>query len=736
MGNNRWLRNSFVYLMIIIGVIVIFYTLLPSFGGRGEEPLTTVVAMAKNNDIREIIIDGRKLTVFPRGASTAGTDRFISRIGRDTDVIGLLVESGVDIGPPSGVQVTFKGSSGLSSFFGLMLNFLPLIFFGGLILFMMRQAQGSNNQTMSFGRSRAKMMTFNKPTVSFNDVAGVDEAKEELQEVVEFLKFPERFLALGARIPKGVLLVGAPGTGKTLMARAVAGEAGVPFFHISGSEFVEMFVGVGAARVRDLFDQAKRNAPCIVFVDEIDAVGRHRGAGLGGGHDEREQTLNQILVEMDGFETNTNIIVIAATNRPDILDPALLRPGRFDRRVTLDLPDIKGRQAILKVHAAGKPLAPEVKLDLVAKETPGFSGAELSNLINEAAIMAARGNKKSIFMDDFEEAVDRIIAGPQRKNRIINPREKEMTAYHEAGHALVAWALPHADPVHKISIVARGAMGGHTSMIPEEDRYLWTKNQFGDRLAVTMGGRVAEQIIFDEVTTGASNDLEQATKLAVGMIKRYGMFSAKSYPEMPISTLLAKARDGSISVVEVYGNDLLVKTVDGTEFKSRKEEDFQLVDFYRGLVEEGLDPGTVVVKDSHSLDGLGAPRTFGKVQEMVFLGREIGEEKDYGDKVAEEIDHAVNGLINAAYEQAVETIMTHQPKLVRLAEYLIEHETVSGESMNRLFNSEGESGEEPSSPVIPPETPPSLDPAPPPHSQPAAPRPAPSLSSTSGEAES
>ena len=659
MGNNRWLRNSFVYLMIIIGVIVIFYTLLPSFGGRSEEPLTTVVAMAKNNDIREIIIDGRKLTVFPRGASTAGTDRFTSRIGKDTDVINLLVESGVEVGPPSGVQVTFKGSSGLSSFFGLMLNFLPLIFFGGLILFMMRQAQGSNNQTMSFGRSRARMMPFNKPTVSFNDVAGVDEAKEELQEVVEFLKFPERFLALGARIPKGVLLVGQPGTGKTLMARAVAGEAGVPFFHISGSEFVEMFVGVGAARVRDLFEQAKRNAPCIVFVDEIDAVGRHRGAGLGGGHDEREQTLNQILVEMDGFETNTNIIVVAATNRPDILDPALLRPGRFDRRVTLDLPDIEGRKAILKVHASGKPLAPEVKFDALAKETPGFSGADLSNLINEAAIMAARGNKKQIFLADFEEAVDRIIAGPQRKNRMINPREKEMTAYHEAGHALVAWALPHADPVHKISIVARGNMGGHTSLVPEEDRYLWTKNQFSDRMAITMGGRVAEQIIFDEVTTGASNDLEQATKLALGMIKRYGM--------------------------------------------------------------------------SESL----GPRTFGKVQELVFLGREITEERDYGDKVAEEIDEEVKTLISGSYTVAEEMLITHKPKLVRLAEYLIEYETVSGEAMNRLFNNDDEPGKEPAIPAVPPETPPSLDPIPSPaHPQPAAPRPSPTLPSTSGDADS
>ena len=556
----------------------------------------------------------------------------------------------MELGGPVGVQISYKGSSGLSSFFGMMLNFLPLIFFGGLILFMMRQAQGSNNQTLSFGRSRARMMPFNRPTVTFTDVAGVDEAKVELQEIVEFLKFPERFLSLGARIPKGVLLVGQPGTGKTLLARAVAGEAGVPFFHISGSEFVEMFVGVGAARVRDLFDQAKRNAPCIVFVDEIDAVGRHRGAGLGGGHDEREQTLNQILVEMDGFETNTNIIVIAATNRPDILDPALLRPGRFDRRVTLDLPDIEGRKAILKVHAAGKPLAPEVTLDTVAKETPGFSGADLSNLVNEAAILAARANKKSIYMAEFEEAVDRIVAGPERKSRIISPREKEMTAYHEAGHALVAYILPHADRVHKVSIVSRGAMGGHTSLLPDEDRYLWTKNQFSDMMTVTMGGRVAEELIFDEVTTGASNDLERATKIALGMIKRYGMS-----------------------------------------------------------------------------EGLG-PRTFGKREEMVFLGRDIGEERDYGDKVAEEIDDEVKNLINHSYNQAEELLVTHKPKLVRLAEYLIENETISGASLNVLFNEDG-LGTDPATPAVPPEPSPYN---PPPRPQPTIqPSPVPTLPSSS-----
>ena len=642
MGSNRWLRNSFVYLMIIIGVIVIFYTLMP-IGSSDDRPVSEVIALAKNNQLERIEVNGDKLTVHPIGKET-----FKSKLEKGDSITSLLLESGVEIGG-SNLEIYSKGSSGLSSFFGLLLNFLPLIFFGGLILFMMRQAQGSNNQTLSFGRSRARMMAFNRPGVTFADVAGVEEAKTELQEIVEFLKFPERFLSLGARIPKGVLLVGPPGTGKTLLARAVAGEAGVPFFHISGSEFVEMFVGVGAARVRDLFEQAKRNAPCIVFVDEIDAVGRHRGAGLGGGHDEREQTLNQILVEMDGFETNTNIIVVAATNRPDILDPALLRPGRFDRRVTLDLPDLEGRKAILRVHASGKPLAPEVTLETVAKETPGFSGADLSNLVNEAAILAARGNKKSIFMSEFEEAVDRIIAGPERKSRLISRREKEMTAYHEAGHALVAWALPHADRVHKISIVSRGSMGGHTSLLPEEDRYLWTKNQFSDMMAVTMGGRAAEEQIFDEVTTGASNDIERATKIALGMIKRYGM--------------------------------------------------------------------------SRSL----GPRTFGKREEMIFLGREISEERDYGDKVAEEIDDEVKGLINQAYTQANDILITHKPKLVLLAEYLIEHETVSGEALNHLFNDEQPGAEPEGTPAVPPEPPPYTAPRPQPTFQP---RPAPTLPSS------
>ena len=652
MTNNRWVRNSLIYLLIIIGVIVIFYTLIPSFGSSEQMSLKQVLDQSRGGQIKQIIVDGEKLTVIPTTGAGSEMVKYTSRIGKNTDLIQLLSDHGALDGPSS-PDVEYKGSSGFGSVFGILLNFLPLIFFGGLILLMMRQAQGSNNQTMSFGRSRARMMPFNRPSVTFNDVAGVDEAKQELEEVVDFLKFPERFLQLGARIPKGVLLVGPPGTGKTLLARAVAGEAGVPFFHISGSEFVEMFVGVGAARVRDLFEQAKRNAPCIMFVDEIDAVGRHRGAGLGGGHDEREQTLNQILVEMDGFETNTNIIVIAATNRPDILDPALLRPGRFDRRVTLDLPDVSGREAILKVHVAGKPLSSEIKIDVVARETPGFSGADLSNLVNEAALLAARKNQSSIYMQDFEEAIERVIAGPERKSRVINQREKEMTAYHEAGHALVAWHLPHADRVHKISIVSRGNMGGHTTLLPEEDRYLWTKNQFADMLAVMMGGRVAEELIFDEVTTGASNDIERATKTALGMVKRYGM--------------------------------------------------------------------------SPSL----GPRTFGKREELVFLGRELNEERDYGDKIAEEIDVEVRHLIHSAYRQAQEVLIDYKPKLVQVAEYLIEHEAISGDALVGLFNDDLPGMEpEPAEPTPAPQSP-YAPPVPPANQGDPLTNPAPSFASAS-----
>ncbi len=600
--NSQWLRNSFVYLLIIVAVVAIFFTFFQAPSGSREIPLSQVIQMAKGLQVRTIEVSEDSLKVIDNGGET-----FRSRKESSASIVEVLTDAGVDV---TTLEIKVKGSGGLGSLFGLFINFLPIIFFGAIILFMMRQAQGSSNQTMSFGRSRARMFVGNKPSITFSDVAGIEEAKQELHEVVEFLRFPERFVALGAKIPKGVLLVGPPGTGKTLLGKAVAGEAGVPFFSISGSEFVEMFVGVGASRVRDLFDQAKRNSPCIIFIDEIDAVGRHRGAGLGGGHDEREQTLNQILVEMDGFDTGVNVIVLAATNRPDILDPALLRPGRFDRRVVLDSPDINGRYAILQVHARGKPIAAEVSLNTVAQQTPGFSGADLENLINEAAILTARRGKKELGRDEFAEAIDRVIAGPERKSRVISVREKEVTAYHEAGHALVAHLLPHADPVHKISIIARGSMGGYTRMLPTEERYLMTKDQFTDRLATFLGGRVAEELTFNLVTTGASNDLEQATNLARTMVTRLGMS-----------------------------------------------------------------------------ERLG-PRTFGKREELVFLGREISEQRDYSDEIARIIDEEVHNLIDSAYTTAQQILTDSRPKLVQIADYLIEKETVEGKELDELFKAE------------------------------------------------
>ncbi len=602
--DRRLMRNSFIYFLITVAVIAIFFTIFQPGYGPTERPISDVVGLAKQSQLSSIEVNRDELTV-----TTKGGEIFRSRKEAGSSLVETLQAAGVSPGE-QGLTLEVKGGSGLGSLFSVLINFLPLIFFGALLLFMMRQAQGSGSQTMNFGRSRARVFISNRPSVVFGDVAGEDEAKEELEEVVQFLRFPERFAALGARVPRGVLLVGPPGTGKTLLARAVAGEAAVPFFSISGSEFVEMFVGVGASRVRDLFDQAKRNSPCIIFVDEIDAVGRHRGAGLGGGHDEREQTLNQILVEMDGFETGNNVIVLAATNRPDILDPALLRPGRFDRRVTLDLPDLVGRKTILQVHAKGKSMEPDTELEAVARETPGFSGADLANLVNEAAILAARRSKKAFGKDEFAESVDRVIGGPERKSRVITKHERELTAFHEAGHGLVAHSLRHADTVRKISIVARGSMGGYTRMIPEEDRHLWTKDQFEDRLAVAMGGRVAEELTFGEITTGASNDLEQATQIARQMVTRFGM-SAK----------------------------------------------------------------------------LG-PRTFGKREELIFLGREISEQRDYSDKIAEQIDSEVYDLVQAAYGLARETLVSHKAKLHQVAAYLIEHEAVDGEDLQRLFDSE------------------------------------------------
>lgn len=601
--NSRLMRNSFIYLLIIVAVLAIFFTLFSDpLGGSREIPISDVVTMTARGEISRIEVNGDRLTVI-----TNTGESLTSRKETDSSIVKILEKAGID--PlASNVQVEVNGSSGFGSLFGILINFLPLIFFGAILLFMMRQAQGNSNQTFSFGRSRARMFVGNSPSVSFSDVAGVEEAKEELEEIVEFLKFPERFTSLGAKIPKGVLLVGPPGTGKTLLARAVAGEAGVPFFSISGSEFVEMFVGVGASRVRDLFDQAKRNSPCIVFVDEIDAVGRHRGAGLGGGHDEREQTLNQILVEMDGFDVSTNVIVLAATNRPDILDPALLRPGRFDRRVTLDNPDVKGREEILKVHSKGKPLADEIDLSRVAKQTVGFSGADLANLVNESAILAARRHQTTITNDEFAESIDRVIAGPARKSRVISEREKRITAYHEAGHALVGFLIPEADNVAKISIVSRGQMGGYTRFSPEEEHNLVSKKELEARLAVAMGGRTAEELEFGEITTGASNDLEQATKIARAMVTQLGM--------------------------------------------SKK---------------------------------LG-PRTFGKREEMVFLGREIHEQTNYSDHFAEEIDDEVKSLIENAHDVATKRISDNRKTLEKIAEYLIEHETAEDKALDELFS--------------------------------------------------
>jgi len=603
--SSRWMRNSLVYLVIVVTVIAVFFWFFNDpLGGSQEIPISEAIQLAESPPAGgQVVIEvrGDDLTIL------SGGNTFHSRKEEGSSVLELLDNAGVD---PGNVKVVVKGSSGLGTVMSVLVGFLPLILFGGILLFMMRQAQGSNSQQMSFGRSKARMFVGTKATVTFFDVAGVPEAKQELEEVVDFLKFPERFVALGARIPRGVLLVGPPGTGKTLLARAVAGEAGVPFFNISGSEFVEMFVGVGASRVRDLFEQAKRHTPCIIFIDEIDAVGRHRGAGLGGGHDEREQTLNQILVEMDGFDTSTNVIVLAATNRPDILDPALLRPGRFDRRVVLDIPDIRGRTAILDVHAKGKPLDADVDLSKVARQTPGFSGADLANLVNESALLAARRNKKSIALDEVIEAIDRVVAGPERRSRVLTPRERELTACHEAGHAVTAHYVPDADPVFKISIVARGQMGGYTRYLPKEDRHLQTASQFKAHLATAMGGRVAELIKFGETTTGASNDIEVATRLAKEMVTRYGM--------------------------------------------SKR---------------------------------LG-PRSFGKRQETVFLGREISEQRDYGLRTEAVIDAEVDRILEEARSTAEGILTEHVDELELIANHLLENETVDGDEVRALLSGE------------------------------------------------
>ena len=512
-------QNSFLYL-IIIALVVSAGFLLWSKNDQVLEKvsLNTVIQQAKKGEIETINVVKNRLEVV----RTDGSKEFAYKEG-DANIYDLLTKSGVPQEQINNMTIEVVPTESGDFWLNLFMSAFPIILIVGVLAYMMRQAQSSNNQAMSFGKSRAKLYDKEKSKTTFTDVAGAEEAKQELVEIVDFLKNPQKYLEIGAKIPKGVLLVGSPGTGKTLLARAVAGEAGVPFFSISGSEFVEMFVGVGASRVRDLFKKAARNAPCIIFIDEIDAVGRHRGAGMGGGHDEREQTLNQILTEMDGFEKDTNVIVMAATNRPDILDPALLRPGRFDRRVVVDLPDLNDRIAILKVHGRNKPLSDDVNLEKIAKHTPGFSGADLENLMNEGAILAARNNRKIIMMSDLENSIEKVLMGPERKSRVLNEKETKITAYHEVGHAIVGHMTENCDPVQKISIVSRGMALGVTWFVPEEDKHLYSKAKFEDEMASLLGGYCAEEAFFGDITTGASNDLEKATGIARRMVTEYGM---------------------------------------------------------------------------------------------------------------------------------------------------------------------------------------------------------------------
>ncbi len=606
---SAWPKNAFVYALILLASILLFYSFLSSTDGAREVPIDKVAEWVREGKVTRLATsnDGNIAITVQEGPNevryTSRKESFVG-IGETLRSLGVSAAQMESVG-----EIVILRPSVWENWGVILIQIVPLVLIGLFLMFMLRQAQTGNNQAMSFGKSRARMFAGDRPASTFDDVAGADEAKQELEEVVEFLKEPEKFTALGARIPKGVLLVGPPGTGKTLLARAVAGEAGVPFFSISGSEFVEMFVGVGASRVRDLFDQAKRNSPCIIFVDEIDAVGRQRGAGLGGSHDEREQTLNQILVEMDGFDTDTKVIVVAATNRPDILDPALLRPGRFDRRVVLDRPDRRGREAIFKVHVRGKPLGQEVDLLVLAKQTPGFTGADIENVVNEAAILAARNNRRAITMADFEEAVERVIAGPERRSRLISEREKRLIAYHESGHALVQYFLPNCDRVHKVSIVSRGMMGGYTMALPEEDHTLYSKSKFEDELGGLLGGRAAEEIVFGDVTTGASNDLRRATKIARSMITEYAMSPA-----------------------------------------------------------------------------LGQ-RTFGQKEELIFLGREISEQRDYSEEIASQIDREIRSIIDRAYKRAKEVLETNRDKLDAVANRLIDKETVDMLELEAILNS-------------------------------------------------
>ena len=617
---SGFFRNSFIYLLIVAAVVVLVLSVFNTQNPSRELDISELAVKIKQSQVKSVTIkeDDSLIVEYINQE-----EEEISRKEPNVSFFEAMLGLGVSEEALASLEIIVDPKNPWSNWLTLGITILPLLIFGGLLFFMLRQAQGSNSQAMNFGRSKAKMFTGDKPTVTFDDVAGAEESKEDLKEIVDFLREPEKFISLGARIPKGVLMVGPPGCGKTLLAKAVSGEAGVPFFSISGSEFVEMFVGVGASRVRDLFEQAKRNSPCIIFVDEIDAVGRHRGAGLGGSHDEREQTLNQILVEMDGFDTDTNVIVVAATNRPDILDPALLRPGRFDRQVVLDRPDWVGRRKILDVHMRGKPIAEAVDRDTLAKITMGFVGADLENMINEAAILAARHDKKEIAMSDLQEAIEKVVMGPERRSQIVPEKEKSIVAYHEAGHALVAHLLEHADPVQKLTIIPRGMAKGYMMPLPSEERTMETDVRLKAQLAVALAGRAAEEIVFTDFTAGAMSDIQKVTSVARSMVTRYGM--------------------------------------------SKK---------------------------------LG-PVTYGEKEELVFLGREISEQRNYSDETAKEIDEEVKRIVSAAHETARRTISENRDKLDKIVEALMTQETLNAAEFAALFAPE------------PPEIPTSGTPTPP-----------------------
>ena len=603
---SRFFRSALFPLIVIAAIVWLATQTLVTTGKKAEKTTySAVINQAKNDpaSIREVVFNPSKREIAVYGAD--GKKQIVHYPSDQSQV------QFQDTLQKQKIAFDSKGT-GSSPWWSILTSLLPFVLLFGFWIFLMNQVQGGGSKVMSFGKSRAKRMAPDSPKTTFKDVAGADEAVEELQEIKEFLENPKKFQALGARIPKGVLLYGPPGTGKTLLARAVAGEAGVPFFSISGSDFVEMFVGVGASRVRDLFEQAKQSSPCIIFMDEIDAVGRHRGAGLGGGHDEREQTLNQLLVEMDGFEMKDNIILIAATNRPDILDPALLRPGRFDRQIVVDRPDRVGRRKILEVHSKGKPLSPEIDLDSLAAGTPGFTGADLANLVNEAALLAARWGKKVIEQSELEEGIMRVIAGPEKKARLLSEKERKITAYHEMGHAIVGHYLEGTNPIHKITIVSRGQALGLTVSLPLEDRYLTTKSALMDEMAMTLGGRAAEEIVFHEITTGAANDLEKVTATAKAMIMRYGM--------------------------------------------------------------------------SEKL----GPRVLGRNHDMPFLGRDMGNEPDYSDEIAREIDDEIRRVIEEAHEAAHRVLTEHIDDLHRISAVLIEHETIDADQFERLLAGEPE----------------------------------------------